>query len=69
MSGPRRKAFDLGKRWYRVMQILWKFVRMVTRNTDVQFGQRWVTCNEIDRRLTEVVRMKCLKTRKACNDI
>lgn len=69
MSGPRHKAFDLGKRWYRVMQILWKFVRMVTRNADVQFSQRWVTCNEIDRRLAEVVRMECLKTRKAYNDI
>lgn len=72
MSGPHHKAFDPGKRWFlrgRVMGILWKIVRMVTQNPDVQFGQRWVPRNESDRRLAELITMKCLKTRKVYYDI
>jgi hypothetical protein len=51
------------------MRKLGEIVRMATRNTDVQFGQRWVPRNESDRRLTELIAMKRLKMRKAHNDI
>lgn len=45
--------------------------RMTTRNTDVQFGQRWTRMprNESDRPLAELIAMERLKIKKAHHDI